>query len=96
MLEEILFPQSGRFKNRAEEVEYEKEQTAIARSIREKEIRRERREREERERVERLLKAPISTTGPEEGDAIGGERSMQVDVMALWDAGEDGDDEDDW
>ncbi|KAL7545218.1 hypothetical protein ACHAWF_008571 [Thalassiosira exigua] len=95
-LEGILFPWSGRFRNRNDEVQYEMEQVAKADRIQENELRRERREREEMERVERLLKAPISSTGPGDENRDSDEISMQVDIMALWDAGEDEDDEDDW
>lgn len=79
-LEEINFPWSGRFRNRIEEVQYETEQLAEKERQREKERRLERKEREERERVEQLM-----SSAPKE---------TQVDVMALWEAGDD--DDDDW
>ena len=83
-LEELHFPWSGRFRNRIEQDRYEAERAARIERQRERERRLERREREERERVERLTRSRETVV------------EMEMDVMALWDAGGDDDDEDDW
>ena len=90
-LEEINFPWSGRFRNRWEEMQYDKIQEQKRERQREKERRKEQKEREEREKVERLtsIVAAVSTSsrGPEKVV------EEDLDIMDLWDAE---DDEDDW
>lgn len=104
-LEDIHFPWSGRFGNRIEEVEYEAEQLAQIEKQRERERRRRQKEREERERVEQLtsslVASVISPPGGVEGKrdataaaAVAVEDEGEVDIMALWDAEDDEDD--DW
>lgn len=98
-LEEIHFPWSGRFPNRIEEVRHEEQLEEERERRRERERQKERREREERERVERILKTPSivatsdSVSGPGEDGGEGAGTGSVLDVMALWDAG---DDDDDW
>jgi len=84
-LESINFPWSGRFPNRMKEVQYEQEKLAEIERQKEKERRIEEKERKERERVEQLTSRR---------DDVGGVNEP-VDVMALWQAGDDEDD-DDW
>ena len=81
-LESTHFPWSGRFRNRIEEVQYEEDQLAEIKRQKEKERRIEQKKREERERLKRLTSRRIDD-----------EVSEPVDVMALWNAGDD--DEDD-
>ena len=84
-LESIHFPWSGRFPNRIKEVQYEQEKLAEIERQKEKERRIQEKERKERERVEQLTSRR---------DDVGGVNEP-VDVMALWQAGDDEDD-DDW
>lgn len=80
-LESIHFPWSGRFRNRIEEVQYEEEQLAKIERQKEKERRIEQKKREERERLKRLTSRRVDD-----------EHGEPVDVMALWNAGEDDED----
>ena len=84
-LESINFPWSGRFPNRIKEIQYEQEKLAEIERQEEKKRRIEEKERKERERVEQL-------TSRRDDVGIVNE---PVDVMALWQAGDDEDD-DDW
>ena len=86
-LQSISFPISGRFPNYHAEIQYEQDQLAAIQRQLEKERRIEQKKREERERVERLTRRDLS--GSEEEIAL-----RNVDVMALWEAGDDDDDED--
>jgi hypothetical protein len=78
-LENIYFPWSGRYRNRIEEVQYEKERNERVRQIE----RKDKKERDERERIERLLLSPKLSS------------PLKLDVMDLWAAEEDDDDDDD-
>lgn len=92
-LEQIHFPWSGRFRNRIEEIQYEKEKELERIRELEKASQRKAKEREEREKVERLtstILASISTSESGESDI---DMEDEMDVMSLWDAE---DDEDDW
>jgi len=84
-LESINFPWSGRFPNRIKEVQYEQEKLAEIERQEEKKRRIEEKERKERERVEQL------TSRRDDVGIV----NDPVDVMALWQAGDDEDD-DDW
>ena len=84
-LESINFPWSGRFPNRIKEVQYEQEKLAEIERQEEKKRRIEEKERKERERVEQLTSRRDDV----------GMVNEPVDVMALWQAGDDEDD-DDW
>ncbi|KAL7542025.1 hypothetical protein ACHAXR_011452 [Thalassiosira sp. AJA248-18] len=97
-LEEIHFPWSGRFGNRIEELQYEADQLAERERQLEKERRMEQKEREEREKVEQLTSSIVASVvsggGEDSRDDGVAEEEADVDIMALWDA--EGDDDDDW
>jgi len=84
-LESINFPWSGRFPNRIKEVQYEQAKLAEIERQEEKKRRIEEKERKERERVEQLTSRRDDV----------GMVNEPVDVMALWQAGDDEED-DDW
>ena len=86
-LQSISFPISARFPNRHAEIQYEQDQLAEIQRKQEKERRIEQKKRKERERVERLTRRDLS--GSEEENVL-----RNVDVMALWEAGDDDEDED--
>ena len=86
-LQSISFPISARFPNRHAEIQYEQDQLAEIQRKQEKERRIEQKKRKERERVEQLTRRNLS--GSEEENVL-----RNVDVMALWEAGDDDEDED--
>ena len=86
-LQSISFPVSARFPNRHAEIQYEQDQLAEIQRKQEKERRIEQKKRKERERVEQLTRRNLS--GSEEENVL-----RNVDVMALWEAGDDDEDED--
>jgi hypothetical protein len=91
-LDEINFPWSGRFANRCEEIQYEIEQMEKNRIEMEKARKREQKLKEEQEKIAQLkirqdatpLYAPVTPDVAEN------------DIMSLWGAGDDEDEEDIW
>jgi hypothetical protein len=63
-LENIYFPWSGRYRNRIEEVQYEKERNDRVEQQRRQIERKDKKERDERERIKRLLSSPDKLTSP--------------------------------
>lgn len=91
-LDEINFPWSGRFANRCEEIQYEIEQEEKNRIEIEKARRREQKMKEEQEKIAQLkirqdatpLYAPVTPDVAEN------------DIMSLWSAGDEDEDDDIW
>jgi len=95
-LDEIYFPWSGRFSNRVEEIQHGIDQVAESERQQEKERRTQQKERDERERVEQLTSSIVASVSSSstKADVVVDEVEGEVDIMALWDAEDDEDD--DW
>lgn len=89
-LEEINFPWSGRFANRCEEEQYELEQAEKNKIEMEKAHKREKKLKAEQERIRQLnIRQDSAPLAPLTAAKV------EDDIMSLWVAGDD-DDEDDW
>merc|ERR1719356_357096 len=87
-LEEIHFPRSGRFRNRIDELQYEKEQQMKLEQFQERELRNQQRELKERERINAILSRRNETKSLSSSAAISPVRKEHLDdvLMALWSA----------
>ncbi len=96
-LESVHFPWSGKFSNRWEELEFEKQQLAKAEKQQEKERRQAQKQKDEMEMVQRVslaraTKVSIGTIPGVNEEDVPVEEA--VDIMDLWNAEDD--DDDDW